>query len=275
MAFAAEDYIVFVDESGNDDLQVIAGLFVPVRWVRSSYAYLDDFRASEGIRVPDELKAAELATGRGLVARRLAKATPIPPGVGMRTHAGRIGQSLYERALTLAGSMNGLRVVAIGLRTRFPVEAYRLWFWSVCAGITAFPSSDRPRVSLMVIDGQDQGLLRTQRGVTRDFYYTCRQRQTYIGPGSLWFMGGAVLHESHSLPFIQTADLVAHAAFQAILGNPDRAFMHTWYRQKLCDIAHQQRGRIVDASTFCLHELVGLHPPAPIAANARAGLFVP
>jgi hypothetical protein len=167
-----------------------------------------------------------------------------------------------------------MRVVCIGAPTRVAGEAYRLWFWSVCAGLTSFSGTARPRISLVVIDGQDQGFLKIQRGVVKDFYVTCRRRQSYVGPGVEWFMGGAVLHESHSLPVIQMADLVAHAAFQSLRQNPDRAFMHTWYEEHLRAPA-RARGRDIDASQFCLAELANCNPPPEVAAHAAPALIVP
>jgi hypothetical protein len=272
MGFLPEDYVVFLDESGNDTLQVVAGVFIPVRWTRPASVYLDDFRATEGVRQPEELKAAELATGRG-VARRIAAVRPRGSGIKPRAHELQIGHDIYTRALATAGYLNRMQVVCIGVPTRVPAEAYRLWFWAVCAGLTASRGPTRPRVSLVVIDGEDQGFLRVQRGVVKDFYLANRRRQSYVGPGTEWFIGGAVLHESHSLPFVQMADLVAHAAFQNLLGNPKRAFMHTWYEDHLRTPA-RLRHRRIDVSAFCLAELANCNPPAAVNAHAAEALIV-
>ena len=70
VTFLREDYVAFVDESGDDHLQVVSGVFIPARWMRPAHTYLDDVRATEGLRQPDELKAAELATGRGFAWQR-------------------------------------------------------------------------------------------------------------------------------------------------------------------------------------------------------------
>ncbi len=74
-------------------------------------------------------------------------------------------------------------------------------------------------------------------------------------------MGGATLHESHSLPFVQMADLVAHAAYQAMRKKPDRVFMHDWYRDELVASA-AARGRPIDVSDHWLKELRAVGPPA-------------
>jgi hypothetical protein len=273
MPFLTEDYIAFVDESGDANFQVVTGLFVPARWVRSAYTLLDDIRATEGFRQTDELKAAELATGRGFAWTR-AQGLVCPLGMSWKAHALQTGCDIYKRVLGHVARINGLRVLTIGLQTRFPSEAYRLWFWATCAGLTAFPEGDRPRVSMIVIDGQDQGLLRVHRGVVKDFYRSCNRRQTYVSGGRSWFMGGSVLHESHSLPFVQIADLVAHAGFQALANNPDRAYMHQWYEDSLRAVA-RARHRQIDISATCLTELGTCTMPAAIAAHAAAAVVVP
>jgi hypothetical protein len=274
VTFLREDYVAFIDESGDGTLQVVSGLFVPARWMRSAYTLLDDVRATEGFRHPDELKAAELATGRGFAWER-AETLPRPIGVSKSNHAKQTGCDIYTRVLRHVARINGLRVLSIGLRTRFPIEAYRLWFWAACAGLTAFPRGRRrPQVSILVIDGQDQGFLRVQRGVVKDFYKSCKGRQSYVGPGKAWFMGGAVLHESHSLPYIQVTDLVAHAAFQAVRGNPDRAYMQPWYEDEFRAPARARR-RIIDVSDFCLAELRGCRVPAALAPSVAGAVVVP
>lgn len=274
MTFLREDYVAFLDESGDDDLQVVSGIFVPARWMRSAHTFLDDVRATEGLRHPEELKAAELATGRGF-AWEQAKKLHRPAGLSKWNHAKQTGQDIYTRVLGHVARINGLRVLTLGLRTHYPTEAYRLWFWAACAGLTSFPRHRRrPRVSMLVIDGQDQGLLRVQRGVVKDFYASCRGRQSYLRAGRAWFMGGAVLHESHSLPFIQITDLVAHAAFQAIVANPDRIFMHGWYENEFRAVA-RQRNRVIDISDVCLAELRGCTFPPAMAASVAAAIAVP
>src|SRR5205823_48865 len=180
-----------MDESGDENLQVVSGIFIPARWMRPGATYLDDVRATEGLKQPEELKAAELATGRGFAWDR-AQTLHRPVGLSKRDHAKQTGCDIYKRVLGHVARLNGLRVLTVGLQTAVPSEAYRLWYWAACAGLTSFPRHRRrPRVSMIVIDGRDQGLLRVQRGVVKDFYLSCRGRQPYLRPGRAWFMGGA------------------------------------------------------------------------------------
>ena len=246
---------------------------MPARWVRPAYTLLDDVRTTEGLTQPEELKAATLATGRGFAWTRAAKLHR-PAGLSKRDHARQTGIDIYKRVLGQVSCINGLRVLTLGLATRFPTEVYRLWFWAACAGLTAFPEGERPRVAMVVIDGQDQGLLRVHRGVVKDFYLACRGRQSYVGPGRPWFMGGSVLHESDSLPFIQVTDLVAHAAFQALAAKTERAYMHGWYEEAFRAVARTRR-RQIDISASCLAELGNCQPPPTVAAHVGAAVIVP
>jgi hypothetical protein len=274
MAFLREDYVAFLDESGDEDITVVSGLFVPTRWMRSAATFLDDIRATEGFTQPEEMKAAELATGRGFAWER-AQSLVRPPGVSFRNHAKQTGCDIYKRVLRQVSRINGLRVLTVGLPTNVPNEVYRLWFWTLCAGLTSFPRGRRrPQVSMLVIDGQDQGLLRIHRGVVKDFYTSCRGRQPYISAGRAWFIGGAVLHESHSLPFIQATDLNAHAAFQALRANPDRAYMHQWYENEFRAPARRRR-RLIDVSDFCLAELRACAVPPEMAPSIAVAMTVP
>ena len=129
----------------------------------------------------------------------------------------------------------------------------------VCAGLTTRPRLPRPRVAMIVIDGEDQGIRRVLRGVVGDFYWRCHRRQPYITGGRSWFIGGATLHDSATLPFIQMADLVAHAGYQAISRKPERAFMHDWYAQHLLGPA-RAKGREIDVSETLLDELLAIDP---------------
>ena len=86
-------------------------------------------------------------------------------------------------------------------------------------------------------------------------------------------MGGAVLHESHTLPFIQITDLVAHAAFQTLLGSPERTYMHRWYEDDFRAIA-RARNRAIDVSDFCLAELRGCRFPASMQPSVDAAVTV-
>src|SRR5256885_10750829 len=100
------------------------------------------------------IKAAEVATGRGFAWQR-AETLYRAPGLSKKVHARQTGCDIYTRVLGHVARLNGVRVLTIGLQTAVASEAYRLWFWAACAGLTSFPRHrQRPRVSMIVIDGR-------------------------------------------------------------------------------------------------------------------------
>ena len=249
---------MFVDESGDEKLTVISGVMVPARWVRATEARWEAFLRSHGIYGKGELKAWKLTTGRG-VAQDIARRTEHPSGESFSTHAKSCGHNAYIEALRLIGTLTEMRIATIAVPTGRPIDAFRVWNWMLCAGLTTRPRSPRPRVAMIVIDGDDQGIRRVLRGVVGDFYWRCHQRQPYVTGGKAWFVGGATLHDSATLPFIQMADLVAHAAYQSISHKPERAFMHDWYTKHLLGPA-RAKGREIDVSEFLLKELLAIDP---------------
>lgn len=253
-----EDYVAFLDESGNDDLKIVAGVLIPARWMRSTESRWDHFVRDRGLQGQGELKAWKLVSGRGL-ARILGERVPRPAGLSKRDHYAACGRQAYVDVLRLIGSLTEVRVAVVGVPSAQALDAYRLWYWMACAGLTTRPRSPRPRLPVIVIDGQDQGIRRAHRGVTGDFYWRCRGRQPYVAGGRPWFMGGAVLQDSVALPFMQMADLVAYAAFQAIDKAASRAFMHSWYEEHLLGAAAAKR-RPIDVSRHFLEELLQLDP---------------
>lgn len=122
--------------------------------------------------------------------------------------------------------------MAVGLRTKYPREAYRLWFWVMYAALIAKPRAPRPRLPIVVIDGQDNSFREAHDLVAHRFYKSFWRRQPYIDRGKPWFLGGSLHHKSEFLPFIQMADLVANASRHAITNRPP---YRSWYDTPTCD----------------------------------------
>jgi hypothetical protein len=63
-----EDYVAFLDESGEEGLQVVAGVFIPARWLRSAerrwHDFIRDHLGSSSGR--SEVKGRELVKGQGV-----------------------------------------------------------------------------------------------------------------------------------------------------------------------------------------------------------------
>jgi hypothetical protein len=121
-----EDYIAFLDESGEDGLQVVAGVLIPARWLRSAERRWRDFiRDRLGSRSGrTEVKARDLLAGSraSLHAQRRALADH-----GLPLSAKAAGGHFYREALEHIASITEVRVLSVGLQAKHPVEVYRLW----------------------------------------------------------------------------------------------------------------------------------------------------
>ena len=122
-----EDYVAFLDESGEDDLQVVAGVFIPARWLRSAERRWRDF-VRDHLGSPSgrrEVKGRDLVRGRGEAIHAQARLLRggAPP---LTAEAAR--RRFYCDALQHIASIAEVRVLVVGLKTRRPVHVYRLWF---------------------------------------------------------------------------------------------------------------------------------------------------
>jgi len=241
-----EDYVAFLDESGKDDLQVVSGVLIPARWLRSAERRWQDFVKDQlGSRSGlIEVKSRELIKGRSLALhaqqRQLAKG--FPP-----RSAAAAGRVFYSDALRHISRTREIRTLSVGLRTRRPIEVYHLWFWMAYALLVEKKRAPRPRLPLVVIDGTDRRLRHSQDLVAWRFYKAFPRVQPYVGAGSNWFVGGAVLQESQLHPFIQMADLVAGSARFAMEGGGQSS---GWYKTYL-----DRRGQPVDVSSYALTQI--------------------
>lgn len=63
-----EDYVAFLDESGETGLQIVAGVMIPARWLRSAerrwHDFIRDRLGSSSGRT--EVKSRELVKGQGV-----------------------------------------------------------------------------------------------------------------------------------------------------------------------------------------------------------------
>lgn len=250
-----EDYVAFLDESGEPGLQVVAGVLVPARWLRSAERRWRDFiRDHLGSRSGRrEVKSAELLAGQGVAfhAQRLMLANGWPP-----LSAKAAGRQFFRDALEHIASIAEVRVLTVGLDTKYPLEAYRLWFWLAYAALVERPRAPRPRLPLAVIDGTDAAFRGAQDLVAYRFYRAFPRCQPYVAVGRLWFVGGAVHQDSSLLPLVQAADLVAAAARHAIRGRkPEGSWFETHMRKHA-----RSMGREIDVSAHALSRLRKLDP---------------
>lgn len=269
MPLRNEHYIAFLDESGQPGLQVVSGIFVPARWVRSAERRWQEFIRDElGSRSGRrEVKGRELLKGQG--ASINAQAVHLKRG-GSSISAQGAGRQFYRLALQHIAGISELRVLTVGLKTAYPKEVYRLWFWLAYAALIQRPRSPRPYLPIAVIDGEDEAFRQAHSLVAFRFYKSFKNRQPYITGGPQWFVGGSLFHESSNLSFIQMADLVAGAARHALAGGRYR----TWYGTHLRQVA-LSRGRPIDISAHALAEIKRRSPTDKCGSNWANALIVP
>ena len=244
-----EDYVAYLDESGEQGLQVVAGVLIPARWLRGAERRWRDFvRGELGARSGKlEVKGRDLLAGKG--ASFHAQKVLLSRGRSMSARAA--GRAFYRDALEHIALINQVRVLAVGLPTDHPTEVYRLWFWMAYALLVEKSRAPRPRLPLTIIDGEDASFRAAQDLVAHRFYHAFPKCQPYVGRGSQWFVGGSVHQDSALHPFIQMADLVAGAARQSIRGRQPQG---GWYGKHL--VARAKRAnRNIDASGQALAQL--------------------
>lgn len=242
-----EDYIAFLDESGTGRLQVVSGVLIPVRWLRPAEHRWRSFIKTElGSRSGQtEVKSRQLLHGEGvsLHAQTAMLASGHPP-----LTAKAAGQQFFRRALEHIAGIAEVRVLTVALPTTRPADVYRLWFWMAYAALVEKRNAPRPRLPLVVIDGEDASFRRAQELVAYRFYRQFPRCQPYVAAGSKWFVGGAVLQDSKLHPFVQMADLVAGAGRLALTS---RKSPKRWYGTHLRDHG-TARGRDIDVSAHAL-----------------------
>jgi hypothetical protein len=253
----SEDYVAYLDESGEDSIQVVSGVLIPARWLRAAERRWRDFiRDHLGSRSGRrEVKSRELIRGEGV---SLHAQSRILAGGGAPLSARAAGRQFYRDALEHIATINEIKVLTVGLATRHPEDVYRLWYWMAYALLVQRPRAPRPRLPLIVIDGEDAAFRAAQDLIAYRFYRAFPRCQPYVSRGDEWFVGGSIHQNSELHPFIQMADLVAGVARHSIVG---RAPFSSWYRDHLVDYARRTRtGRAIDVSGRAIDCLKTLSP---------------
>lgn len=266
-----EEYVAFLDESGETGLQVVAGVLIPARWLRGAERRWRDFiRDHLGSRSGrTEVKSRELLKGHG--ASLHAQAMMLSKG-WRPLSAKAAGKQFYRDALEHVATINQVRFLVVGLDTPHAVDVYRLWFWLAYAALIERKTAPRPRLPLVVFDGEDAAIRGSHDLIAHRFHRSFWGRRYYLGPrGNAWFIGGSVYQDSSLLPFIQAADLVAAAARHAIR---KRKSSGSWYETHLRGHALAM-GREVDVSAHALRQLRQLTPKDAYGTGWPNAVIVP
>lgn len=251
-ALRNEDYIAFLDESGEENLQVVAGVLIPARWLRSAEQRWRDFvRDRLGSRSGrTEVHSRELLKGEGV---SLHAQSAYISKTGKAISARAAGRQFHRDALEHIAGIAEVRILSVGMRTNRARDAYRLWFWLAYAELVARDRSPRPRLPLTVVDGEDASFRGAHDLIAHRFYRSFPGAQPYIRRGRAWFVGGSVYQQSALLPFIQMADVVAGAARHAIA---KRKPYKDWYEMHLRQLAMSRKPpRDIDVAAHALAEL--------------------
>jgi hypothetical protein len=116
-----EDYVAFLDESGQSGLWVVSGLLVPARILRGAERRWRDFiRDHLGSRSGRrEVKSKELTKGRGvaLQAQKAFSARGWPP-----MSAKAAGHQFYREALEHIAELTELRILTVGITTKASID---------------------------------------------------------------------------------------------------------------------------------------------------------
>src|SRR6266536_5364801 len=128
MALRDEDYVAFLDESGERNLQVVAGVLIPARWLRGAERRWRDFvRHHLGSQSgKTEIHAQDLLNGQGNAAYYASRTSPAR--TGEHRSARGAGRLLYRETLEHIARTREIRVLTVGLKTNQARDAYRLWF---------------------------------------------------------------------------------------------------------------------------------------------------
>jgi len=118
MALRNEDYVAFMDESGETNLQVVSGVLIPARWLRGAERRWRDFvRHQLGSRSgKTEIHAQDLLNGQGNAAYFASHSSVARTGQARSSKAA--GRLLYRDALEHIARIAEVRILTVGLRSR-------------------------------------------------------------------------------------------------------------------------------------------------------------
>lgn len=204
-------WFFYVDDSGDQHRILLSAVAVPVdRWNECLSHWLDWRRKlyrEHSVPAGFELHAGHFVIGRGRPA-----GTP-PDGFEPPVNTSKaLRRRLYRSGLeTIAGLP--ARIMTVHRSGTDKMAAYRELRARVERQLAEWDT-----VGVLVVDGLDEG----HRAEHRELPLT--SRRVIEDP---W------MQPSHHSQFIQIADLTVHTAFQALVRNPAREFMWSWYADVL------------------------------------------
>lgn len=203
--------IFFVDDSGDQTIAVLAAIsFELSEWHRVLIEWLGWRRwmwKHYGLPTDFELHAQEFISGRGEISYRdsggMVQSPRINSVLGLRKEA-------YRRSLAQINRQEGVSVLAAAWQGRTIAETYT-WFIAELDELLA----DLGEEAIIVVDGLD------------DSSYRPAHRQLDIKTRRV--IEDPLMQSSRHSQLIQMTDLVAYAAFQHLVADPEKRFMWDWY----------------------------------------------
>ena len=200
--------LFYVDDSGNEAIKSFSAVSVPAReWTAALDSWLRwrrHLRAAHGIDVRFRLHAADWLAGRG-------RPSSDPAAVINRSKAVRWQE--YVSALDAIAAMPDVEVMTAFKRGDHRKPSYRAFMTWIDEHLRE--TDDH---GLVVLDGEN-GNLRTMH---RELDIATRR-----------IVEDPWMRDARESQWPQIADFVAHAAFQAIVRSPRRAFSWEWYERRL------------------------------------------
>ncbi|HEY6762607.1 MAG TPA: DUF3800 domain-containing protein [Baekduia sp.] len=202
-------WFFYVDDSGDERQVMLTAIGVRATdWKPALKSWLDWRRSMfrlHGLPAGFELHAQKFVTGRG---------DPATAPIGRPKPRINVDKSLrraiYADALQVISSLPA-KVFTVHRDDTDKMAAYCELLRRVEQLLAA-----TDELGVMVVDGLDEG----HRAEHREL--TLASRHVLEDP---W------MQPAHASQLIQIADLLAHAAFQAVVRNPARRFMWTWYAE--------------------------------------------
>jgi hypothetical protein len=265
-----QHYVAYLDESGEPGLQVVSGVLVPASWLRPAERRWHDFiRGNLGSTSGKlEVKSRDLLSGQSASSIQAQKNYRAQ---GVNLSAKGAGKRFYREALEHIAGITEVRVLTVGVKSKYAEDAYRLWYWMMFAALITRGSGPRPFLPVTVIDGQDQAFRAAHGLICYRFHKAFKGRQPYLRGGGGWFVGGSLLHESATSPLIQMADLVVGAGRHAIAKRKGYRAMYDTHLRQFALARHRE----VDISGHALAELKRRSPKDKCGSGWANALIIP
>jgi hypothetical protein len=211
-------YIAYVDDSGDESCDLLAGVLLPLDgWRDCLGAWLNWRRflfSRWGIPADFELHAIEfLRPDRSPIPTSHSRAHKVIES-GINDHVGQ-RHEVYRRSLEAIKYMPGVKVATVCRPGTNRVLTYK-------ALLEAFQvtleEADRD-VLIMIDGGEPDPRLRIEHRL--------------LDLGVRRVLEDPWPERSHHSQLLQIADLIVHAAFQHVIQNPKKRFMWDWYPRQL------------------------------------------